>query len=176
MKSRFNSVVAGLALLAGISPAAATVFLTSDTNSIVVGQSITFSLAFDPPLQLLIPDGENFLFFAQTGVFFFSGDGQQQSTIGIGPSGGGNITFTYLTPGDYIASASGSVFYGLTHCLGCDPILGTGGRDLLDFSVFENITVSVPEPSTWALMLFGFTGLGFAFRQSRRKVFSPDFS
>jgi hypothetical protein len=29
---------------------------------------------------------------------------------------------------------------------------------------------AVPEPSTWALMLLGFAGLGFAFRQSRRKV------
>jgi hypothetical protein len=29
---------------------------------------------------------------------------------------------------------------------------------------------SVPEPGTWAMMLLGFAGLGFAFRQSRRKV------
>jgi hypothetical protein len=29
---------------------------------------------------------------------------------------------------------------------------------------------AVPEPSTWALMLLGFAGLGFAFRQSRRTV------
>src|SRR6516165_8788249 len=28
----------------------------------------------------------------------------------------------------------------------------------------------VPEPSTWAMMLLGFAGLGIAFRQSRRKV------
>jgi PEP-CTERM motif len=28
----------------------------------------------------------------------------------------------------------------------------------------------VPEPSTWAMMLIGFAGLGFAFRHSRRKV------
>jgi hypothetical protein len=28
----------------------------------------------------------------------------------------------------------------------------------------------VPEPSTWAMMLLGFAGLGFAFRQSRRKM------
>jgi hypothetical protein len=26
------------------------------------------------------------------------------------------------------------------------------------------------SPSTWAMMLIGFAGLGFAFRQSRRKV------
>jgi hypothetical protein len=29
---------------------------------------------------------------------------------------------------------------------------------------------AVPEPSTWAMMLIGFAGLGFAFRQSRRKA------
>jgi PEP-CTERM motif len=29
---------------------------------------------------------------------------------------------------------------------------------------------SVPEPTTWAMMLLGFVGLGFVFRQSRRKV------
>jgi hypothetical protein len=31
-------------------------------------------------------------------------------------------------------------------------------------------TSAVPEPSTWAMMLIGFAGLGFAFRQSRRRV------
>jgi PEP-CTERM motif len=31
-------------------------------------------------------------------------------------------------------------------------------------------TAAVPEPSTWLMMLLGFAGLGFAFRQSRRKV------
>ena len=28
----------------------------------------------------------------------------------------------------------------------------------------------VPEPATWAMMLLGFAGLGFAFKQSRRRV------
>jgi hypothetical protein len=32
------------------------------------------------------------------------------------------------------------------------------------------IAVTVPEPSSWALMLLGFAGLGFAFRQSRREL------
>jgi hypothetical protein len=35
--------------------------------------------------------------------------------------------------------------------------------------LFAAVSV-VPEPSTWAMMLLGFLGLGFAFRQSRRKV------
>jgi hypothetical protein len=29
---------------------------------------------------------------------------------------------------------------------------------------------AVPEPATWAMMLIGFAGLGFAFRQSRRRM------
>ena len=32
------------------------------------------------------------------------------------------------------------------------------------------LSAAVPEPSTWAMMLLGFLGLGVAFRQSRRKV------
>jgi PEP-CTERM motif len=41
-----------------------------------------------------------------------------------------------------------------------------------DTFVFTNVAVTsgVPEPATWAMMLLGFVGLGFAFRQSRRKV------
>jgi hypothetical protein len=31
----------------------------------------------------------------------------------------------------------------------------------------------VPEPATWAMMLIGFAGLGFAFRQSHRRVSLP---
>jgi hypothetical protein len=30
--------------------------------------------------------------------------------------------------------------------------------------------MSVPAPSTWAMLSIGFAGLGFAFRQSRRKA------
>ena len=32
------------------------------------------------------------------------------------------------------------------------------------------VQTAVPEPSTRAMMLLGFAGLGFAFRQSRRRV------
>jgi hypothetical protein len=41
--------------------------------------------------------------------------------------------------------------------------------DLSDLFVPGAVS-AVPEPSTWAMMLVGFVGLGFAFRQSRRKV------
>ena len=41
--------------------------------------------------------------------------------------------------------------------------------DLSDLFVPGAIS-AVPETSTWVMMLLGFAGLGFAFRQSRRKV------
>ena len=50
----------------------------------------------------------------------------------------------------------------------------TGGS--ANFIAFDNITLGsaipggVPELSTWAMMLIGFAGLGFAVRRSRRKV------
>jgi PEP-CTERM motif len=37
-------------------------------------------------------------------------------------------------------------------------------------AAFTLTGTTVPEPATWAMMLLGFAGLGFAFRQSRRKV------
>jgi hypothetical protein len=37
-------------------------------------------------------------------------------------------------------------------------------------SLNVRVNPAVPEPSTWAMMLLGFAGLGFAFRQSRRRV------
>jgi len=44
-----------------------------------------------------------------------------------------------------------------------------GTNDLSD--LFRPDAISgVPEPTTWAMMLIGFAGLGFAFRQTRPKV------
>jgi hypothetical protein len=34
----------------------------------------------------------------------------------------------------------------------------------------STLVPGVPEPATWGMMLIGFAGLGFAFRQTRRKV------
>jgi probable HAF family extracellular repeat protein len=37
-------------------------------------------------------------------------------------------------------------------------------------TVWTPVRGDVPEPSTWAMMLLGFAGLGFAFRRSPRRV------
>ena len=54
----------------------------------------------------------------------------------------------------YFALASGSQLWE------ADVLLGN----------ISTLTSAVPEPSTWATMLLGSAGLGFAFRQSRRKA------
>ena len=48
---------------------------------------------------------------------------------------------------------------------------GTGGAAEPPFSLLDGVSLnSVPEPSTWAMMVLGFIGLGYAsFRSNRRK-------
>ena len=48
--------------------------------------------------------------------------------------------------------------------------LPSGVSSVFDMTVAITGAPTVPEPSTWAMMLLGFAGLGFAFRQSRRKI------
>jgi hypothetical protein len=45
-----------------------------------------------------------------------------------------------------------------------------GERAPQGFGVGTFAISAVPEPATWGMMLLGFAGLGFAFRQTRRKV------
>jgi hypothetical protein len=47
---------------------------------------------------------------------------------------------------------------------------GPNTPGLSGINFYSGTVAAVPEPSTWAMMLLGFLGLGFAFRQSRRKV------
>jgi hypothetical protein len=47
---------------------------------------------------------------------------------------------------------------------------GGYGTALGTVSLDVKVHPGVAEPSTWAMMLIGFAGLGFAFRHSRRKV------
>jgi hypothetical protein len=65
------------------------------------------------------------------------------------------------------------------HSVAVDPISGkifvpfASGNTVCPngcIAVFSDVATAIPEPSTWAMMLIGFLGLGVAFRQSRRKV------
>jgi PEP-CTERM motif len=88
---------------------------------------------------------------------------------------------------------SGNTFGSVTNvtesfpCTPCNPVTAYASGNSLFINwtgsgagrVGDAITVeftvggpvsAVPEPSTWALMLIGFAGLGFAFRRSRRNT------
>jgi hypothetical protein len=73
---------------------------------------------------------------------------------------------------------AGEVIGRVTITSGTNP-LASGTNDspasgvnlvVLDDFLYSEPVAAVPEPVTWAMMLIGFAGLGFAFRQSRRKV------
>jgi hypothetical protein len=109
-------------------------------------------------------------FFAFTGnvtvtngqVFTVTHDDGLQLLIGgvltidaPGPHSPITESFTYT-------GASGNLPFILTYGECCGPPA--------ELQISLPLSSAVPEPSTWAMMLIGFAGLGFAFRQSRRKV------
>jgi hypothetical protein len=94
------------------------------------------------------------------------------------------LTLDYATQ-TYSVSIDGSVIAsGLSFCgnnfgncngaavtpMGWDLFDTFGGGN--DLGAMDNFAIaSIPEPSTWAMMLLGFAGLGFAgYRASRRSV------
>lgn len=75
----------------------------------------------------------------------------------------------------YFGAKSSSPIYGFT--VNYTPLGGVGPNGLTpinDFFGIDNIlltsglTSAVPEPSTWAMMLFGFGAIGWSMRRSRR--------
>jgi hypothetical protein len=65
----------------------------------------------------------------------------------------GNITVSTNPPGDTIVAFAADI-------QGWEDHTGNVGGG--------NVTPGVPEPATWGMLLLGFVGLGFAFRQRRR--------
>jgi hypothetical protein len=68
----------------------------------------------------------------------------------------GNLILSTIPPGDTVALFAADVAGGG----------GTGNTG----NIGGGVVAGVPEPATWGMMLLGFVGLGFAFRQQRRKV------
>ena len=86
------------------------------------------------------------------------------TTLGLGfNSQGAGLTW-------YVSGFVDFSFFGVNNASFTSVLFTT---EFADFYI-GNITTTppVPEPSTWAMMLLGFAGLGFAFRRSRRNVSS----
>ena len=76
--------------------------------------------------------------------------------------------FTNTGPGDNFVTILASNSEVISSVLfKTDP--GAQGFDEFQQPRISGVS-AIPEPTTWAMMLIGFLGLGFAFRQSRRKV------
>jgi hypothetical protein len=86
------------------------------------------------------------------------------------PGNAGPGTFTATSPFNFAAVHQGTaeiVFFFATPQTSIS--FGPNTPQLSGIN-FYSIGSAVPEPATWGMMLLGFVGLGFAFRQSRRKV------
>jgi len=99
----------------------------------------------------------------------FDGDGIDS----FGAPGNGTDTTGYGGPNAYFSNAhfTGGLFYVDVNFL--TPI-ANGGTDYFsleeDVSLSKGGTFGVPEPTTWALMLMGFGGMGVMLRRGRRET------
>lgn len=147
------------------------------TSITVLGDYGVEALMFDFA-QTFAPSAQMSLFYQVIGT-----DG---STLGTGKIAGLN----YKAYNNYTAYYDGALIkevraYGASSFTGTDTASGTGGispvfnpgPDTLDSGLLDNVYVTdlhavlaaaVPEPSSWALMLVGFAGLGTMLRFSRR--------
>jgi hypothetical protein len=106
--------------------------------------------------------GSNIFGFDGEGIGTYPGVGTNANDKSSGLYGGPNAYFNVVN------SDSGTVIFGSG--------IKSGGTDI--FSLEEAVAINtlvvnqggVPEPSTWAMMLLGFAGLGFlSYRQSRKQ-------
>jgi hypothetical protein len=89
---------------------------------------------------------------------------------------GQGLVFSVGGPdGQPCAFASGcymSIFYAPNAIAGApqyDLFLSNAGANGVDFILTAELTTSVPEPSTWAMLLLGFTGLGLTAYRRKSK-------
>jgi hypothetical protein len=126
---------------------------------------ITASMSISGPIADQIPAGKGELtlstWTSTSGVspFLPLGSVIEQATVSAPSSGGQTAVVGSFTPfGDF--EEAGTYFV---------EVSGTSGLGTLRLAIDGNVTaLAAPEPSTWAMMLVGFAGLGVAgWRASR---------
>jgi hypothetical protein len=133
---------------------------TTGGNGQVTGQEVTFSVVFTTPFVL---PADHYFFVPQVGL----NDGNFLWLSAPRPITGGTGPFV----GDLQAWTRDQMLDPDWLRVGAD-IVGPTPATAPTFNLTFSLTgvSGVPEPSTWAMMLVGFLGLGLALRQSRRRV------
>ena len=85
--------------------------------------------------------------------------------LALQPGGGGTVISSMAGSSDTLSFTTGQLTGGVTYRIAYSAALPNGG-DISGNGTFA----PVPEPATWALMLLGFGGIGFAMRRRRNPV------
>jgi hypothetical protein len=148
------------------TPGASKTFEDFFEFTLPTAEYITASMSISGPISDQIPAGKGELtlstWTSTSGVspFIPLGGQIEQATVSAPALGGQTAVVGSFTPfGDY--EAAGNYFV---------EVAGTSGLGSLKLAIDGNVTtLAVPEPSTWAMMLLGFAGLGLvSYRSTRR--------
>jgi hypothetical protein len=107
--------------------------------------------------------GHTILNYTYTGTELATYFGIFQGGSAVGCSGQGCFNNTYLLFYDPTGFTSGT--------FDLSALFNNAGISHID--LFDHGGAPVPEPATWALMLLGFGGIGFAMRRGRRNLALP---
>ena len=106
---------------------------------------------------------------------FYWGSIDSYNTLVLTLASGASATYIgndILNPANGFQGLTGSSFVNF-NTLGTDKIVSAAFTSTQRAFEIDSITTAVPEPSTWALMVFGFAGLGFL--GYRRRMSGPNF-
>ncbi len=128
------------------------------------GQTITGLSSYDDPSNVLYPPSPPNIGVDTLGISFTVADGTAFNL--------------YEDDGNYDPVTTPGYACGVVYCLlgPGDPVTGGYGDPLTALDSFTVTVAGVPEPSTWAMMLLGFAGLGFAGYHRSRKTLAPPVS
>jgi PEP-CTERM motif-containing protein len=147
-----------------------TLILNNNDGSWVAGQNfdwITFGdeyLAASPLADFVINPASFPVGPYTIANFTFSGGGHNGPTFVAYPNEG----WVPSAVGDTLTWSGESSAYLSQGQLLFSDLIGTGNH--ANFDVATLVTSAIPEPSTWAMLLLGFAGLGFAGYRRRQKL------
>ena len=126
---------------------------TFTAGSVTFTETSSFQNQFGAPISL---GSANFLAGSLAGLLNFTSSLGAPATVGQDGFG------IFLSP-TQVSGQSFSTFY-----LGYDDQVTNQDDNHDDFIVRARVVAAVPEPTSWAMMLIGFAGVGYSMRRRRR--------